>query len=353
MLFLKKINYEDIGEEYKAIKSLPKNENGFENKFYNVTEEEFKQQVIPNLLKISDGIGVAVGRVPDTYFFLWDTDKIVGLFKIRHYLNDFLRQGAGHIGYSILPDSRGKGYAKKGLQLAIEECKKLIREDEIYLSVHKDNPASLKVQLECGAYIVGETKDEYLTRIKLNDDGIKFAFRDIKRNDWKRIIKKETIVEDIKNNVFEGKICFLKVKEVKEPLSVTSPIGKVTIADSNYSNLIIAPKNANWWLTVMFDANDNLIQSYFDITKTNNFDVENNPYFVDMKLDVCIPCDGEATIMDEDELKEVLFCGKISQEDYENAYKTANNIIEFYNSNKKVFYKFIYDNFEKYKNRME
>ena len=30
MLYLKKINYEDIEEEYKAIKSIPAQENGFE-----------------------------------------------------------------------------------------------------------------------------------------------------------------------------------------------------------------------------------------------------------------------------------------------------------------------------------
>lgn len=41
MLYLKKINFEDVEEEYKAIKSMPEKENGFENKYYNVTKEEF------------------------------------------------------------------------------------------------------------------------------------------------------------------------------------------------------------------------------------------------------------------------------------------------------------------------
>lgn len=31
MLYLKKINFEDVEEEYKAIKSMPAQENGFEN----------------------------------------------------------------------------------------------------------------------------------------------------------------------------------------------------------------------------------------------------------------------------------------------------------------------------------
>lgn len=98
---------------------------------------------------------------------MWEDQEIVGLFKIRHYLNDFLANGPGHIGYAILPKYRGRGYATKGLALAIKECKKIIPEDEIYLSVHKDNPSSLKVQEKNGAYIVGETEKEFLTRIKI------------------------------------------------------------------------------------------------------------------------------------------------------------------------------------------
>ena len=169
MLYLKKVNLEDIDEEYKAIKLMPENENGFENKYYNVTKEEFKNQVIPQLLNDSNGINLPDGYVPQTYFFLWNDNVIVGLFKIRHCLTESLRNGSGHIGYGILPDYRGEGYAKQGLLLAIDKCKGIIKEDEIYLSVRKDNPASLRVQLDCGAYIVKETSDHYLTRIKFKD----------------------------------------------------------------------------------------------------------------------------------------------------------------------------------------
>ena len=191
MLYLKKINLEDFEKEYKAIKAIPAQENGFENKYHNVTKDEFVNQVIPKLLKNSEGLELPDGYVPDTYFFLWDDNEIVGLFKIRHYLNDFLRNGAGHIGYGILPEYRGKGYAKQGLLLAIEKCKEIIKEDEIYLSVHKNNPVSLRVQLSCGAFIVGETDEEYLTRIKLKDNSITFGFRDLRRNDWKELLKKK------------------------------------------------------------------------------------------------------------------------------------------------------------------
>ena len=234
--------------------------------------------------------------------------------------------------------------------LAIEKCKEIIKEDEIYLSVHKNNPASLRVQLGCGAFIVGETDEEYLTRIKLKDNSITFGFRDLRRNDWKRITKKEVIVEDVKNKFFEGKVCYLDMKLVESPLLVDSPIGKVTIADNNYKNLIFAPKGENWWLTVMFDDQDNLIESYFDITRTNDFSNPENPYFVDMKLDVCIPNGHEPTIMDEEELKKVYEHGLITKEDFENAYNIANKILRTYNSHKEDYYNYIYSLYNKYRN---
>lgn len=78
----------------------------------------------------------------------------------------------------------------------------------------------------------------------------------------------------------------------------------------------------------------------------NGFETD-NPYFVDMKLDVCIPAFKEPTIMDEDDLKEVLDYGMITKLDYDNAYITANKIINYYNNNKDNYYNFIRDMFNK------
>ena len=166
MLYLKKANYEDIEEEFNFMSKM-KSANGFENPYINISRNEFKEKCLDEIIGQSNGNNLPEGYVPNTYFYLWDDNKIVGLFKIRHYLNEHLKNGSGHIGYGILEEHRGKGYATKGLALAIEECKKIIPENEIYHSVHKDNPSSLKVQQNNGAYIVGENAEEYLTRIKI------------------------------------------------------------------------------------------------------------------------------------------------------------------------------------------
>ena len=66
---------------------------------------------------------------------------------------------------------RGKGYASEGLRLTIEKAWHIIKEDEIYMSVHRDNTASLRVQIKNGAYIHHQDEKEFYTRI--ND---KFPF---------------------------------------------------------------------------------------------------------------------------------------------------------------------------------
>ena len=56
MLFLKEMNIEDAKKEYIAMTSIPEDENGFVNKFYNVSFEEFVNGIIPTCEKQSKGI---------------------------------------------------------------------------------------------------------------------------------------------------------------------------------------------------------------------------------------------------------------------------------------------------------
>ena len=166
MLYLKETNIEDFEKEFEFVKEMPKDENGFTNPYSGCTKEEFEYDILPRIIDYSNGIGLPDGFVPETSYFLWNDETIVGWFRLRHYLNDFLRNSAGHIGYGIGKDYRGKGYATEGLRLTIEKAWQIIREDEIYMSVHKDNPASLQVQKKNGAYIHHEDDKEYYTRIK-------------------------------------------------------------------------------------------------------------------------------------------------------------------------------------------
>lgn len=166
MLYLKEANFEDMEKEYRFVREIPADENGFGNSWHGVSREEFAQKALAQMISASKGENLPEGYVPETFLFLWQDDEIVGQFRIRHYLNESLRNGAGHIGYCIKKEYRGKGYGKEGLRLTLQIAKDIIPEEEIYLQVNKDNPASLHVILGNGGYIHSEDEKTYLLRIK-------------------------------------------------------------------------------------------------------------------------------------------------------------------------------------------
>lgn len=167
MLEIRELNWQDADAIYQVFKDLPADENGFMNPYHGIDKETFMHEIMTKLINIANGINLKPGYVPQTYYFLWEENHIVGVYKLRHYLNENLRNGSGHIGYGILPAYRNQGYAKKGLALLLDIAKDVIHEDEIYMASHKDNPASLHVQLANGAYIHHDDEEEVYTRIPI------------------------------------------------------------------------------------------------------------------------------------------------------------------------------------------
>lgn len=154
----------DPERTFELFSEFPADENGFENQAAGMDRERFAVYV-HELEEQSRGIGLQPGWVPSSkYILVNDEGAYVGIFNLRHRLNDNLRVGAGHIGYGIAPQYRGRGYATVGLRLTLDKAREL-GIDEAYLSVHKDNRASLAVQQHCGARIDHEDGLEYYTRI--------------------------------------------------------------------------------------------------------------------------------------------------------------------------------------------
>ena len=159
----------DLKKTYELLMTFEQDENGFINPVYGYDYSQFLEW-IEKKRNWSLGKKLPEGFVADTTFVLSDQGEYVGLFNLRHYLNDFLREGPGHIGYGISKKFRGKGYATKGLELTLIKARQ-IGIHEAYLSVNKDNPASLKVQLKNGAYIHHEDETHYYTRINAIKEG--------------------------------------------------------------------------------------------------------------------------------------------------------------------------------------
>ena len=112
---------------------------------------------------------VPKGLVPSsTYLAVREKDNyIVGMIDIRHYLNEYLTQVGGNIGYGVRKTERNKGYAKQMLKLALEKCKEL-KIKKVLITCDEDNIASEKVILSANAKLEdirnvdGENKKRFL-----------------------------------------------------------------------------------------------------------------------------------------------------------------------------------------------
>ena len=100
-------------------------------------------------------------RVPGrTYFLVRESDsRIIGMINIRLALNKRLSHYGGHIGYSIRPTERGKGYNNINLYLGLKVCRKYGIE-RIFMDADLENPASWKTMEAFGGVRIREYYDD-------------------------------------------------------------------------------------------------------------------------------------------------------------------------------------------------
>lgn len=162
---------------------------------------------------------------------------------------------------------------------------------------------------------------------------MKIKKKDMQNTDWKRLIEKQYISDRISINGIDGVISLTIMNKVFEPLLVEAPMGKTMIANTNFKWLQIALQNQNFWLTAMYDDNDNLIEVYFDITDDNYFDDIENPYCYDLFTDIVLTKDN-VYIVDEDELDMAYQEKVVTDEQYKKAKIVTKKLYEYICNNK-------------------
>lgn len=155
---LRKLSINDEIDVYKMLQEIPKEENGLVNNANGLSYEEYKDW-LKGRYKESNQTGIIDGwKVPSTAYWLYVDNTPVGLGNIRHFLTDALSKAGGHIGYSIAPEYRGKGYGNEILKLLLKEANK-IGIDKVLLTIHLDNITSKMVALANGGIITKYTNE--------------------------------------------------------------------------------------------------------------------------------------------------------------------------------------------------
>lgn len=166
MIELKKLSINDGKNVYDLLQSMPKDENGLQNKANGLSFEEFKEWLIAKQ-KESEQEGIVDSwKVPSTTYWLYVDNVPVGFGNIRHFLTEALSHAGGNIGYGISSQYRGKGYGKELLRLLLEESRKLGLE-KVLITIHLDNIASQRVALANGGVITEKTDERYLIWVDL------------------------------------------------------------------------------------------------------------------------------------------------------------------------------------------
>ena len=114
--------------------------------FWDAENFDYEEWLETNLNK-EMGINLPENRVPSIQFVLFDeSGHALGFLNLRLRLNEGLLNYAGHIGYSIRPSERGKGYAKEALRqgLQVARSKNIKR---VLVTCDCDNAASRAVIL--------------------------------------------------------------------------------------------------------------------------------------------------------------------------------------------------------------
>ncbi|MDR0782377.1 MAG: GNAT family N-acetyltransferase [Propionibacteriaceae bacterium] len=111
---------------------------------------------------LGDPATLPPGRVETEEWMLvrGDEPRVLGLINIRRSIDhDYLREYAGHIGYSVRPTERRKGYAAAQLRLGLDRCRALGL-DRVLITCDTTNEGSRRTILACGGLFDRTTFDE-------------------------------------------------------------------------------------------------------------------------------------------------------------------------------------------------
>ena len=115
---------------------------------------------IERLKNRAHGEDLPEGYVPESIFWLIESNTYIGRISVRHQLTEKLKNFGGTIGYAIRPSERRKGYGKKLLALGLHKAAEL-GINEVILTCDETNVGSRRIiEANGGELLEGGVKME-------------------------------------------------------------------------------------------------------------------------------------------------------------------------------------------------
>ena len=158
MLVAREFTMEDQKEVIEMLNEIRQSDNNFEG-LSNIIDADNYEYFLEKLDKNKHQELIKPEYSPQTTYGVFDNEKLVGGFNLRHVIKGDLINHGGNIGYLIRPSERGKGYGAKLLHLALEKAQ-LLGIKNVLVTCRVENIGSNKVIENNGGVYENDYYDE-------------------------------------------------------------------------------------------------------------------------------------------------------------------------------------------------
>lgn len=145
-------------------------------------------------------------------------------------------------------------------------------------------------------------------------------------DEWKCIVSKDMSGKKVNTGFLKGYIGLIDIKEVSEIQTWKFNGEDITVCDKGLKWLSILPQHSFYCITAMMNDKNDILLWYIDMIAEQGTDTDGVPYFNDLYLDLVVYPNGIIIVDDMDELENALAKKDITQEQFNLAVNTSEDL---------------------------